>query len=74
MNMDTGKEEDNQTFFPMNPITKDNILITRLKPTPDGKGEHIHIEGKCSRGVGKEHIRFSPVSIVFINKIDPKTL
>lgn len=73
LNMDTGKEEDNQTFFPMNPVTKDNILITRLKPTPDGAGEHIHIEGKCSRGVGKEHIRFSPVSkIVFINKVDPK--
>ena len=72
-NMDTGKDEDNQSFFPKNPITGDNILITRLKPTPDGAGEHIHIEGKCSRGVGKEHIRFSPVSkIVFINKVDPK--
>ena len=73
LNMDTGKEEDNQAFFPKNDITGENILITRLKPTPDGNGEHIHIEGKCSRGVGKEHIRFSPVSkIVFINKVDPE--
>ena len=72
-NIETGKDEDNLSFFPMNPLTKDNILITRLKPTPDGTGERIHIEGKCSRGVGKEHIRFSPVSkIVFVNKIDPK--
>ena len=63
----------NQVFFPKDPITGDNILITRLKPTPDGAGEQIHIEGKCSIGTGKEHIRFSPVSkIVFINKIDPE--
>ena len=73
LNTETGKKEDNQEFFPKDPITGDNILITRLKPTPDGAGEQIHIEGKCSIGIGKEHIRFSPVSkIVFINKIDPE--
>ena len=59
------------SFFPPNEITKDNILIITLKNNPTGDGEEVHIEGKCSKGSGKENSRFSPVSnVVFINKCD----
>ena len=71
-NLETNSLESNEKFFPKNPITNDHILITRLKPTPYGNGEKIHIEGKSSKGAGKEHIRYSPVSnVVFTNKINP---
>lgn len=70
-NLETGKDEDTSIFFPPNKITGDNILITILKSNPTGDGEHIHIEGKCSIGSGKDNSRFSPVSnVVFINKRD----
>ena len=75
LNLETNINENNELFFPKNPITNDHILITRLKPTPDGTGEKIHMEGKSSKGIGKEHIRFSPVSnVCFINKVDPSRL
>jgi DNA-directed RNA polymerase subunit L len=70
-NLESSVEEDVLTFFPPNEITKDNILIITLKNNPTGDGEEVHIEGKCSKGSGKENSRFSPVSnVVFINKCD----
>jgi DNA-directed RNA polymerase II subunit RPB3 len=75
MNLETNTYENNELFFPKNHITNSHILITKLKPTPDGTGEKIHMEGNSSKGIGKEHIRFSPVSnVCFINKVDPKIL
>jgi DNA-directed RNA polymerase II subunit RPB3 len=75
MNLETNTYEDNEVFFPKNHITNSHILITKLKPTPDGTGEKIHMEGVSSKGIGKEHIRFSPVSnVCFINKVDPARL
>ena len=75
LNLETNTTENNEEFFPKNPITNDHILITKLKPTPDGTGEKIHMEGTSSKGIGKEHIRFSPVSnVCFTNKIDPSRL
>jgi DNA-directed RNA polymerase subunit L len=75
LNLESNINENNESFFPKNPITNDYILITRLKPTPDGIGEKINMEGTSSKGIGKEHIRFSPVSnVCFINKIDPVRL
>ena len=72
-NMVTNKKEDNSKFFPVNRITKDPILLNRLKPSPDGNGEKLVFEGKSIIGMGSEHIRFSPVScICFINKQDPQ--
>ena len=72
MNLETGKEEDTLKFFPPNEGTGDNILIITLKNNPTGDGEEINVEGKCSKGVGKENSRFSPVScVVFTNKKDP---
>ena len=75
LNIESNKLENNEMFFPKNHITNDHILITRLKPTPDGIGEKIKFEGVSSKGMGKEHVRFSPVSnVCFTNKIDPKIL
>ena len=71
LNLETNTLEKTEDFFPRNKITNDHILIIRLKPTPDGTGEKIKLEGKSSKGIGKQHIRFSPVSnVCFINKID----
>ena len=73
LNLETDTFENNESFFPRNPITKDYILINRLKPTPYGTGEKLHLEGKASKGIGKTHIRYSPVSnVCFINKVNPE--
>tara|TARA_B110001469_G_scaffold127165_1_gene146998 strand:- start:520 stop:1710 length:1191 start_codon:yes stop_codon:yes gene_type:complete len=70
-NLISNIKEDNEIFFPRNTITNDHILIIRLKPGNDGNGEHIHIEGKSSKGIGITHIKYSPVSnVLFTNKID----
>ena len=72
MNLETGKTEDTSIFFPPSDVTGDNILIITLKNNPTGEGEEIHVEGKCSKGVGKDNSRFSPVScVVFTNKKNP---
>lgn len=68
-NIETGKDEEVSKFFPPNSITNDNILIITLKNNPTGDGEEINIEGKCSKGIGHENSRYSPVScVVFTNK------
>ena len=72
-NLETNMTENVDEFFPPNNITKDYILITKLKNNPKGDGEKLHLEGKCSKGIGSQNIRFSPVSCIsFINKRDPK--
>ena len=73
INLETNKEEDNNTFFKVNEITKDPLLLIRLKPSPNNDGEKVLIEGKSAIGIGKTHIRYSPVSnVCFINKKDPQ--
>lgn len=69
LNLETNQKEDNEKFFPRNKITGEHILLLKLKPNPSGEGQSIHIEGKSSKGTGKQHIRYSPVSnVLFINK------
>ena len=75
INILTNEKENTDDFFPKNEITNDYILIIKLKPNPSGDGQKIHIEGKSSKGSGKQHIRFSPVSnVVFVNKKNPELL
>lgn len=65
------------TIFPMNPITKDYILITKLKPNlyDQSKGEDIDIECYASVNIAKEHARWSPVSkCTFHNSLDMKAI
>ena len=71
-NLETNEVEDTEKFFPKNSITNDYILIVRLKPTNDKQGEVLKLSGKCSKGYGRQHIRFSPVcKSIFVNKRDP---
>jgi DNA-directed RNA polymerase subunit L len=73
LNLETNEKEDSDRFFPKNEITKDYILIIKLKPNPNGEGQELHLEGKCSKKSGSAHIRYSPVSnVLFINKRDPE--
>ena len=74
-NMLTNKIEPTEKFFPTNSITKDPILITRLKPNLGGESEMIHIKGHAVVGNGSDNALFSPVCCaIFTNKKDPEKL
>ena len=47
-----------QELFPPNPITKNNILITRLR-----QGEQLHLIAKAIKRTAKINASFSPVSL-----------
>ena len=57
-----GIQEDivSTEFFPSNPITKDTCLIATLQPGLTQ--QFIEIYAKATKGTGREHARFSPVS------------
>lgn len=62
-------------IFEKNPITKDNILITKLKPNLQNtsQGNSIHLEAYAEINIGKHHARWQPTSNVsFFNQIDEK--
>ena len=66
-------ELERNSFFPPDSISKDYILINRLKPDTSGKGdgEELHIEATAVVSNGYENARWSPVSEAsFNNKID----
>jgi DNA-directed RNA polymerase subunit L len=59
--------------FPTNPITKDYILITQLKPNyiDPSKGDEIDIEAHAVVDIAKRNACWTPVSIcTFHNNID----
>jgi DNA-directed RNA polymerase subunit L len=60
------KEEFNATlteqFFPRHPITRDTCLIATLQPGSGLTQQSIEIIATASRGTGREHARFCPVS------------
>jgi DNA-directed RNA polymerase subunit L len=49
-------------FFPPNPITRDTSLIATLQPGSGPTQQFIEINAKATKGTGREHARFSPVS------------
>jgi DNA-directed RNA polymerase subunit L/DNA-directed RNA polymerase alpha subunit len=51
-----------EQFFPPNSITKDTCLIATLQPGFGSTQQFIEIEAKATKGTGREHARFSPVS------------
>ena len=51
-----------ETFFPPNPITNDTCLIATLQPGSGPTQQFIEIKAKATKGTGREHARFSPVS------------
>ena len=58
------KEDKNYTseLFPPNPITGKTCLIATLQPGSGLKQQSIEIIAKATKGTGREHARFSPVS------------
>ena len=70
-------ESHTREFFPQNPITKEFILINRLKPNKvEGTdGEQMKIIMFADKGIGHEHSRYTPTCVsVFVNKIDNSKL
>ena len=60
-------------MFPANPLTRDHILLVRLRPSAvnDRNGEEVHVECSASLGTGRQHARWSPVSTCYFrNKPD----
>ena len=49
-------------FFPPNPITGDTCLIATLQPGSGPTEQVIELTAKATKGTGREHARFSPVS------------
>jgi len=68
-------DEMTKSLFPPDPITKDYILINRLKPSKSGlgdEGEELDISMRATMGIGDEHASFCPTCVaVFSNRRDP---
>lgn len=65
-NQDGDEKESSMTwaeqFFPVHPITKDTCLIATLQPGVGSSEQNIEIVCKATKGTGREHARFCPVS------------
>ena len=64
LNSGLGDYIDSEQFFPINSDTNEYILITKLKPNPNGVGESLHFEGKACKGNGSLNARWQPTSCV----------
>lgn len=51
------KEVDKNKYFPQHPVSKHNILITKLR-----KGEHIHFQATAQKKTARFNASFNPVS------------
>jgi len=53
-----------ESFFPPDPITKETVLITRLRPkwNPTAPAERISLKAKATVSSGRENVRWSPTS------------
>jgi DNA-directed RNA polymerase subunit L len=67
------KQEVRNAILPPCSVTGNHILLLRLKPSSlgDGNGDEVHMECTPSMGVGRDHARWSPVSMCFFrHKVD----
>lgn len=54
----------NTKFFHPDPVSRQTSLIATLKPLIEGQEpEEIHLEAVATVGIGREHVRFSPICI-----------
>ena len=60
--LDQEKIVPTEQFFPPNPLTRDTCLIATLQPGSQSTEQAIEIIAKATKGTGREHARFSPVS------------
>ncbi len=51
-----------EEFFPKHHLTGQTCLIATLQPGSGSNQQHIEITAKASKGTGREHARFCPVS------------
>ncbi len=51
-----------EQFFPPNPLTGDTCLIATLQPGTGPTEQAVKIVARATKGTGREHARFSPVS------------
>ena len=73
--LNTNTNLNTDDFFPPDKYTNEYILITKLKPNPNGVGEKLNLEARAIKSSGSENARWSPVSkAVFNNKIDVSAL
>jgi DNA-directed RNA polymerase subunit L/DNA-directed RNA polymerase alpha subunit len=49
-------------FFPPHPLTGQTCLLASLQPGSGATQQRVEILAKASKGTGREHARFSPVS------------
>jgi DNA-directed RNA polymerase subunit L/DNA-directed RNA polymerase alpha subunit len=61
-NVENEKVIPTSTFFPPNPITGDTCLIATLQPSANSSEQVIELVAKATKGTGREHARFCPVS------------
>ena len=65
---------DIQRFFPVDPVTRDHVLLMRLKPGSGGElqdAEEMEIRAQLRMGCGRDHARWTPTSLcAFGNQID----
>jgi DNA-directed RNA polymerase subunit L/DNA-directed RNA polymerase alpha subunit len=54
--------QNSELFFSQNSITGDTCLIATLQPGSGATQQFIEIEAKATKGTGREHARFIPVS------------
>jgi DNA-directed RNA polymerase subunit L/DNA-directed RNA polymerase alpha subunit len=67
VSIDSGAEVEpasvpTEKFFPPNTITGDTCLIATLQPGSNTLQQFVEIEAKATKGTGREHARFIPVS------------
>ena len=51
-----------EQFFPKSRLTNDTCLIASLQPGSGSAQQRVEIVAKATKGTGREHARFSPVS------------
>jgi DNA-directed RNA polymerase alpha subunit len=57
-----GVQVDTARFFPPSPLTGDTCLIASLAPGSGPTEQAVELLAKATKGTGREHARFSPVS------------
>lgn len=73
---DTHMPDMSDALFPVDPITKDYILITKLKPNNYNvqEGEAFEVTFGATMGIAKQHSRWCPVSTCTYENVVDETL
>ncbi len=67
-------DERVRSVLPSDPVTRDHVLVTTLRPHRNDpkQGEHLHVECSPVVGIARDNAAWCPVSMcTFQNKVDP---